>query len=49
MCTAVRVRQAILRVEPVDVWGGFRAGRKSQPRSRECGQSSNDLCSHLVM
>ena len=26
-------------IEPVDVWGGFRAGRKSKPRDRSCGVS----------
>jgi uncharacterized heparinase superfamily protein len=25
-------------IEPVDVWGGFRAGRKAQPLDRSCGQ-----------
>ena len=25
-------------VEPVDVWHGFRAGRKAQPRHRDCGR-----------
>jgi uncharacterized heparinase superfamily protein len=28
-------------IEPVDVWGGFRAGRKAQPRNRACGQTNH--------
>ena len=31
-------------IEPVDVWGGFRAGRKAQPNDRSCGQPSQGLC-----
>lgn len=30
-------------IEPVDVWGSFRAGRKSQPQHRRCGQISSDI------
>jgi uncharacterized heparinase superfamily protein len=28
-------------IEPVDVWGGFRAGRKANPLYRACGQNSS--------
>lgn len=28
-------------IEPVDVWGGFRAGRKANPLDRACGQNSS--------
>ena len=31
-------------IEPVDVWGGFRAGRKAQPRDRSCGQTAQGVC-----
>jgi len=31
-------------IEPVDVWGGFRAGRKAQPRDRSCGQPAQGVC-----
>ena len=31
-------------IEPVEVWGGFRAARKSQPRHRRSGVLSDDLC-----
>jgi len=31
-------------IEPVDVWGGFRAGRKAQPRDRSCGQPVQGVC-----
>ncbi|WP_186549276.1 heparinase II/III family protein [Synechococcus sp. Minos11] len=31
-------------LEPVDVWGGFRAGRKAQPRDRTCGQTAKGIC-----
>jgi uncharacterized heparinase superfamily protein len=31
-------------IEPVDVWGGFRAGRKAQPRDRVCGQPAQGVC-----
>ena len=30
--------------EPVEVWGGFRAGRKSQPRQRDCGDLPHGGC-----
>lgn len=30
-------------IEPVDVWGGFRAGRKAQPRDRSCGQTAQGV------
>jgi len=30
-------------VEPVDVWGSFRAGRKALPRHRECSHSSDQV------
>ncbi len=33
---------AIRWIEPVDVWGGFRAGRKAQPRDRTCGQTDQN-------
>ena len=35
---------AIRWIEPVDVWGGFRAGRKAQPRNRTCGQIAQGSC-----
>ena len=35
---------AIRWIEPVDVWGGFRAGRKAQPRDRTCGQTATGTC-----
>jgi uncharacterized heparinase superfamily protein len=28
-------------IEPVDVWGGFRAGRKANPLDRACGQNES--------
>ena len=31
-------------IEPVDVWGGFRAGRKAQPRDRTYGQTEEGIC-----
>jgi len=31
-------------IEPVEVWGGFRAGRKAQPRDRQCGAMSHGAC-----
>ncbi len=31
-------------IEPVDVWGGFRAGRKAQPRHRQSGRLSDGSC-----
>ena len=31
-------------IEPVEVWGAFRAGRKAQPRHRESGYLSDDFC-----
>jgi uncharacterized heparinase superfamily protein len=31
-------------VEPIDVWGGFRAGRKAQPCDRACGQTAQGIC-----
>ena len=31
-------------IEPVEVWGGFRAGRKAQPRYRQSGVFSNNSC-----
>ena len=31
-------------IEPVEVWGGFRAARKAQPRHRQSGVLSDDLC-----
>ena len=35
---------AIEWIEPVEVWGGFRAARKAQPRYRRSGVLSDDLC-----
>jgi len=35
---------AVNWIEPVDVWGGFRAGRKAQPRDRTCGQLAHGIC-----
>ncbi|WP_162176155.1 heparinase II/III family protein [Synechococcus sp. KORDI-49] len=35
---------AIRWIEPVDVWGGFRAGRKAQPRDRTFGQIAQGIC-----
>ncbi len=31
-------------IEPVEVWSGFRAARKSQPRNRQSGQLSDGSC-----
>ena len=31
-------------IEPVEVWGGFRAARKAQPRHRQSGVLSDALC-----
>ena len=31
-------------IEPVEVWGGFRAGRKAQPRNRQCGELGDGRC-----
>ncbi len=31
-------------LEPVEVWGGFRAGRKSKPRFRDCGELPGGGC-----
>ena len=31
-------------IEPVEVWGGFRAARKAQPSHRQSGVLSEDLC-----
>jgi len=31
-------------IEPVEVWGGFRAARKAQPRDRQCGAVSHGAC-----
>ena len=31
-------------IEPVEVWGGFRAGRKAQPRERQCGELAQGGC-----
>lgn len=31
-------------IEPVEVWGGFRAARKAQPRCRQSGVLSDNLC-----
>ena len=31
-------------IEPVEVWGGFRAARKAQPRERQNGVLSNGTC-----
>ena len=31
-------------IEPVEVWGGFRAARKAQPRHRQSGVLSESLC-----
>ena len=31
-------------IEPVEVWGGFRAGRKAQPRHRQCGALAEGGC-----
>ena len=31
-------------IEPVEVWGGFRAARKAQPRDRQSGALSNGSC-----
>jgi uncharacterized heparinase superfamily protein len=31
-------------IEPVEVWGGFRAGRKAQPCDRESGELSDGSC-----
>jgi hypothetical protein len=31
-------------IEPVEVWGGFRAGRKAQPRERHCGDLAHGGC-----
>ena len=31
-------------MEPVDVWNGFRAGRKAKPRDRAFGQISQGVC-----
>ena len=35
---------AVHWIEPVDVWGAFRAGRKAQPRDRTCGQTDQSIC-----
>ena len=35
-------------IEPVEVWGNFRAARKAQPRNRQSGVLSNGLCLPLV-
>ena len=36
----VELAHGVIRwIEPIDVWGGFRAGRKAQPRDRACGQT----------
>ena len=41
----VELAPGVIRwIEPVDVWGGFRAGRKSQPRDRTCGQPAQGVC-----
>jgi uncharacterized heparinase superfamily protein len=34
---------AVRWIEPIDVWGGFRAGRKAQPRERACGHSNGGV------
>lgn len=34
----------VLWIEPVDVWGGFRAARKSQPRNRQSGTLEDCSC-----
>ncbi|MBM5785800.1 MAG: hypothetical protein FJ076_13475, partial [Cyanobacteria bacterium K_DeepCast_35m_m1_288] len=31
-------------IEPVEVWGGFRAARKAQPRNRQSGTLSDGAC-----
>jgi len=31
-------------IEPVEVWGGFRAARKAQPRNRQSGRLSDGAC-----
>ena len=31
-------------IEPVEVWGAFRAARKAQPRDRQSGELSEDSC-----
>lgn len=31
-------------IEPVEVWGGFRAARKAQPRHRHCGEFGDGSC-----
>jgi uncharacterized heparinase superfamily protein len=31
-------------IEPVEVWGGFRAGRKAKPRLRQCGALAEGGC-----
>lgn len=31
-------------IEPVEVWGGFRAARKAQPRDRQSGELSDGSC-----
>lgn len=31
-------------IEPVEVWGGFRAARKALPRDRDCGTLSDSSC-----
>jgi uncharacterized heparinase superfamily protein len=41
----VELAPGVIRwIEPVDVWGGFRAGLKSQPRDRTCGQTAQGVC-----
>ena len=35
---------AIRWIEPVDVWNGFRAGRKAKPRNRASGQINQGVC-----
>jgi uncharacterized heparinase superfamily protein len=41
----VELAPGVIRwIEPVDVWGGFRAGRKSQPRDRAFGQPAQGVC-----
>ena len=35
---------AIDWIEPVEVWGSFRAARKAQPRRRQCGVLRADSC-----
>jgi hypothetical protein len=34
----------VLWIEPVEVWGGFRAARKAQPRQRQCGELADGSC-----